>query len=505
MFKETIHKLLTVTFIPDPHWNWKNITQTFPGDESSTSGEEDFPDGLDLYTESVYSESNAIESLYQDTQSSYGESLYSESLEQDNQSYYEESNMSETSDIDTDDFDCTSDIDQDDESSYVASNISECYELDNETDIESTKEVNSIPCSDECNHVQFIEDDHGHIAYASIHEENQNRHNPVRNLRDGNININFKSRNLTEHTPRQLVKYVEQNRHPSSIQLGNRQNPGQGSRVRTLDLTNSSYCNKPWTNNLIILVKLLTHTQFQTITYLYLNKCGLEKFPPEIFNFFQRIKCLHARGNRLKEINEEFKNFQDLEELNLSRNKICNITDKIQFIPNLRKLNIAGNPVYEIPALLVNCHKLKYITAGSISTRIIAPELLERIAHGFLFITVPNVYKKHLLYPTHEELSSKEYEKLIPRYKQDLSKKKAKLGDCIGMLLVLLTECSLVLHKGLLQLPLKANRLHPRNYPHTPTDYRQTDNHLRLLTVVVAPCCTRQSRAPNIDRCTAEI
>ncbi len=52
---------------------------------------------------------------------------------------------------------------------------------------------------------------------------------------------------------------------------------------------------------------------------------------------------------------------------------------------------------------------------------------------------------------------------------------------------------------------LKADRPHPRNYPHTPTDYRHTDNHLRLLTVVVAPCCTRQSRAPNIDRCVPEI
>ena len=28
---------------------------------------------------------------------------------------------------------------------------------------------------------------------------------------------------------------------------------------------------------------------------------------------------------------------------------------------------------------------------------------------------------------------------------------------------------------------LKADRPHPRNYPHTPTDYRHTDNHLRLV------------------------
>ncbi len=52
---------------------------------------------------------------------------------------------------------------------------------------------------------------------------------------------------------------------------------------------------------------------------------------------------------------------------------------------------------------------------------------------------------------------------------------------------------------------LKADRPHPRNYLHTPTDYRYTDNHLRLVTVVGALCCTRQGRAPNIDRCAPEI
>ncbi len=51
----------------------------------------------------------------------------------------------------------------------------------------------------------------------------------------------------------------------------------------------------------------------------------------------------------------------------------------------------------------------------------------------------------------------------------------------------------------------KADRPHPRNYPQTPTDCRHTDNHLRLVMVVVAHCCTRQSRAPNIDSCTPEI
>ncbi len=48
---------------------------------------------------------------------------------------------------------------------------------------------------------------------------------------------------------------------------------------------------------------------------------------------------------------------------------------------------------------------------------------------------------------------------------------------------------------------LKADRQHPRNYPHTPTDYRHTDEHLRLIMTPIALCCTRQSRAPNIDRC----
>ena len=44
---------------------------------------------------------------------------------------------------------------------------------------------------------------------------------------------------------------------------------------------------------------------------------------------------------------------------------------------------------------------------------------------------------------------------------------------------------------------LKANRLHPRNYPHAPTDYRHTVKHLRLVMTLTALCCTRQSRSPK--------
>ncbi len=51
---------------------------------------------------------------------------------------------------------------------------------------------------------------------------------------------------------------------------------------------------------------------------------------------------------------------------------------------------------------------------------------------------------------------------------------------------------------------LKADRPHPRNYLHTPTDYRHTDKYLGLVMTLVALCCTRQSRAPNIDRCAPE-
>ncbi len=38
-----------------------------------------------------------------------------------------------------------------------------------------------------------------------------------------------------------------------------------------------------------------------------------------------------------------------------------------------------------------------------------------------------------------------------------------------------------------------------------PTDYRHTDKHLRLVITLTVLCCTRQSRAPNIDRCAPEI
>ena len=38
----------------------------------------------------------------------------------------------------------------------------------------------------------------------------------------------------------------------------------------------------------------------------------------------------------------------------------------------------------------------------------------------------------------------------------------------------------------IIQCKLKADRLHPRNYAHTPTDYRHIYNHLGLVMVVAA-------------------
>ncbi len=43
-----------------------------------------------------------------------------------------------------------------------------------------------------------------------------------------------------------------------------------------------------------------------------------------------------------------------------------------------------------------------------------------------------------------------------------------------------------------------------RDYPHLPMNYRHTDKHLRVVMTLVALCCTRQSRAPNIDNCASE-
>ncbi len=40
---------------------------------------------------------------------------------------------------------------------------------------------------------------------------------------------------------------------------------------------------------------------------------------------------------------------------------------------------------------------------------------------------------------------------------------------------------------------LKADRPHPRNYPHAPTNYIHTDKHLRLVMTLIALCCRERS------------
>ncbi len=59
---------------------------------------------------------------------------------------------------------------------------------------------------------------------------------------------------------------------------------------------------------------------------------------------------------------------------------------------------------------------------------------------------------------------------------------------------------------------LKADRPHPRDYPHTPPDYGHTDKTVGLVRTTLyfkfegnCLCCTRQSRAPNIDRYAPDI
>ncbi len=41
---------------------------------------------------------------------------------------------------------------------------------------------------------------------------------------------------------------------------------------------------------------------------------------------------------------------------------------------------------------------------------------------------------------------------------------------------------------SILPIKLKADRPHPRYYPHTPPDYRHTDKHLRLVMTFIALC-----------------
>ncbi len=60
---------------------------------------------------------------------------------------------------------------------------------------------------------------------------------------------------------------------------------------------------------------------------------------------------------------------------------------------------------------------------------------------------------------------------------------------------------SVALQRALFREKLKADRPHPHNYPPTPTDYRHTDKHLRLVMPLIALYCTRQSRV-STDRRT---
>ncbi len=46
-------------------------------------------------------------------------------------------------------------------------------------------------------------------------------------------------------------------------------------------------------------------------------------------------------------------------------------------------------------------------------------------------------------------------------------------------------------------MKLKADRPHPCDYPHTPTNYRQADKHLRLVITPIVLYCAQQGCRSN--------
>ncbi len=51
-------------------------------------------------------------------------------------------------------------------------------------------------------------------------------------------------------------------------------------------------------------------------------------------------------------------------------------------------------------------------------------------------------------------------------------------------------------------MELKADRPHPRNYPHTPTDHRHTDKHFRLVMTFLCSKVAVFNRRAHTDKRT---
>ena len=78
-----------------------------------------------------------------------------------------------------------------------------------------------------------------------------------------------------------------------------------------------------------------------------------------------------------------------------------------------------------------------------------------------------------------------------------------------------LSECCNTTHYTVVKMPflsskyfylsLKADRPHPRDYQHMPTDYRHTDKHIRLVMTLTDLCCqtsTHKRTDRQVDRRT---
>ena len=95
--------------------------------------------------------------------------------------------------------------------------------------------------------------------------------------------------------------------------------------MKTLDLSMSKYCGKPWgqnTDGLEYLQRLLRHPRLQTISKINLQNCGLQTVPESLDTLKQCLRTLNINYNRLSKMENPVASCQRLEILSVSFNQI---------------------------------------------------------------------------------------------------------------------------------------------------------------------------------------
>lgn len=119
---------------------------------------------------------------------------------------------------------------------------------------------------------------------------------------------------------------------------------------------------------------------YQSLSILWLNGCGLMHLPKEI-KFLKALEKLGLRDNCLPELPDEIGELTNLKWLNLEKNEIEFLPESFQKLNKLNHLNLAFNLLHEVPKFFIHFKNLNILLLRANKIKDFTDELALGLGH----------------------------------------------------------------------------------------------------------------------------